>query len=145
MSSIDEMVELALNDSKSEIDYVLVLSNNSRKVKQVQEIVANKKPLKVLTSQSRTAEILEEDQIDVILSDENLSAKGLGVLNRIHDLMISSLSDSDLKVGMKVLVVLADPIDGIFVVDFSNLHINKLIPIAQEFGVEIEVLNRLID
>ena len=75
MSSIDEMVELALNDSKSEIDYVLVLSNNSRKVKQVQEIVANKKPLKVLTSQSRTAEILEEDQIDVILSDENLSAK----------------------------------------------------------------------
>ena len=145
MSSIDEMVELALNDSKSEIDYVLVLSNNSRKVKQVQEIVANKKPLKVLTSQSRTAEILEEDQIDVILSDENLSAKGLGVLNRIHDLMISSLSDSDLKVGMKVLVVLADPIDGIFVVDFSNLHINKLIPIAQEFGIEIEVLNRLID
>jgi len=98
-----------------------------------------------LTSQTRTFEILQEDGLDVTLSDENLSAKGLGVLNRIHDLIISSLSDSDIKVGMKILVVLADPIDGVFIVDFANLHINKLIPIAQEFGVEIEVLNRLID
>ena len=145
MSSIDNMVGLTLEDSKSEVDYVLMLSNSARKVKLVHEKIDSRKPLKILTSQSRTFEILQEDGLDVTLSDENLSAKGLGVLNRIHDLLISSLSDSDIKVGMKILVVLADPIDGVFIVDFANLHINKLIPIAQEFGVEIEVLNRLID
>jgi len=145
MSSIDNMVGLALEDSKSEVDYVLMLSNSARKVKLVHDKIDSRKPLKVLTSQSRTFEILQEDGLEVTLSDENLSAKGLGVLNRIHDLIISSLSDSDIKVGMKILVVLADPIDGVFIVDFANLHINKLIPIAQEFGVEIEVLNRLID
>lgn len=145
MSSIDNMVGLTLEDSKSEVDYVLMLSNSARKVKLVHEKIDSRKPLKILTSQSRTFEILQEDGLDVTLSDENLSAKGLGVLNRIHDLIISSLSDSDIKVGMKILVVLADPIDGVFIVDFANLHINKLIPIAQEFGVEIEVLNRLID
>ena len=145
MSSIDNMVGLTLEDSKSEVDYVLMLSNSDRKVKLVHEKIDSRKPLKILTSQSRTFEILQEDGLDVTLSDENLSAKGLGVLNRIHDLIISSLSDSDIKVGMKILVVLADPIDGVFIVDFANLHINKLIPIAQEFGVEIEVLNRLID
>lgn len=145
MSSIDNMVGLTLEDSKSEVDYVLMLSNSARKVKLVHDKIDSRKPLKILTSQSRTFEILQEDGLDVTLSDENLSAKGLGVLNRIHDLIISSLSDSDIKVGMKILVVLADPIDGVFIVDFANLHINKLIPIAQEFGVEIEVLNRLID
>lgn len=145
MSSIDNMVGLTLEDSKSEVDYVLMLSNSARKVKLVHEKIDSRKPLKILTSQSRTFEILQEDGLDVTLSDENLSAKGLGVLNRIHDLIISSLSESDIKVGMKILVVLADPIDGVFIVDFANLHINKLIPIAQEFGVEIEVLNRLID
>lgn len=145
MSSIDNMVGLTLEDSKSEVDYVLMLSNSARKVKLVHEKIDSRKPLKILTSQTRTFEILQEDGLDVTLSDENLSAKGLGVLNRIHDLIISSLSDSDIKVGMKILVVLADPIDGVFTVDFANLHINKLIPIAQEFGVEIEVLNRLID
>jgi DNA integrity scanning protein DisA with diadenylate cyclase activity len=145
MSSIDNMVGLTLEDSKSEVDYVLMLSNSARKVKLVHDKIDSRKPLKVLTSQSRTFEILQEDGLEVTLSDENLSAKGLGVLNRIHDLIISSLSDSDIKVGMKILVVLADPIDGVFIVDFANLHINKLIPIAQEFGVEIEVLNRLID
>ena len=145
MSSIDNMVGLTLEDSKSEVDYVLMLSNSARKVKLVHEKIHSRKPLKILTSQTRTFEILQEDGLDVTLSDENLSAKGLGVLNRIHDLIISSLSDSDIKVGMKILVVLADPIDGVFTVDFANLHINKLIPIAQEFGVEIEVLNRLID
>ena len=139
------MVGLTLEDSKSEVDYVLMLSNSARKVKLVHDKIDSRKPLKILTSQSRTFEILQEDGLDVTLSDENLSAKGLGVLNRIHDLMISSLSDSEIKVGMKILVVLADPIDGVFIVDFANLHINKLIPIAQEFGVEIEVLNRLID
>lgn len=145
MSSIDNMVGLTLEDIKSEVDYVLMLSNSARKVKLVHEKIDSRKPLKILTSQSRTFEILQEDGLDVTLSDENLSAKGLGVLNRIHDLIISSLSDSDIKVGMKILVVLADPIDGVFIVDFANLHINKLIPIAKEFGVEIEVLNRLID
>ena len=145
MSSIDNMVGLTLEDSKSEVDYVLMLSNSARKVKLVHEKIDSRKPLKILTSQTRTFEILQEDGLDVTLSDENLSAKGLGVLNRIHDLIISSLSDSDIKVGMKILVVLADPIDGVFTVDFANLHINKLIPIAQEFGVEIEVLNRLIE
>lgn len=145
MSSIDNMVGLTLEDSKSEVDFVLMLSNSARKVKLVHEKIDSRKPLKILTSQTRTFEILKEDGLDVTLSDENLSAKGLGVLNRIHDLLISSLSDSDIKVGMKILVVLADPIDGVFTVDFANLHINKLIPIAQEFGVEIEVLNRLID
>ena len=145
MSSIDNMVGLTLEDSKSEVDYVLMLSNSARKVKLVHDKIDSRKPLKILTSQSRTFEILQEDGLEVTLSDENLSAKGLGVLNRIHDLIISSLSDSDIKVGMKILVVLADPIDGVFIVDFANLHINKLIPIAQEFGVEIEVLNRLID
>jgi len=145
MSSIDNMVGLTLEDSKSEVDYVLMLSNSARKVKLVHDKIDSRKPLRVLTSQSRTFEILQEDGLEVTLSDENLSAKGLGVLNRIHDLIISSLSDSDIKVGMKILVVLADPIDGVFIVDFANLHINKLIPIAQEFGVEIEVLNRLID
>ena len=145
MSSIDNMVGLTLEDIKSEVDYVLMLSNSARKVKLVHEKIDSRKPLKILTSQSRTFEILQEDGLDVTLSDENLSAKGLGVLNRIHDLIISSLSDNDIKVGMKILVVLADPIDGVFIVDFANLHINKLIPIAKEFGVEIEVLNRLID
>ena len=69
MSSIDEMVELALNDSKSEIDYVLVLSNNSRKVKQVQEIVANK-TVEGSYQSIKDCRNFEEDQIDVTLSDE---------------------------------------------------------------------------
>lgn len=145
MSSIDNMVGLTLEDNKPEVDYILMLSNSARKVKLVHDKINFRKPLKILTSQSRTFEILQEEGLDVTLSDENLSAKGLGVLTRIHDLMISSLSDSEIKVGMKILVVLADPIDGIFIVDFANLHINKLIPIAEEFGIEIEVLNRLID
>ena len=33
MSSIDNMVGLTLEDSKSEVDYVLMLSNSARKVK----------------------------------------------------------------------------------------------------------------
>ena len=101
--------------------------------------------LKILTSQTRTFEILQEDGLDVTLSDENLSAKGLGVLNRIHDLIISSLSDSDIKVGMKILVVLADPIGWSIYCRLCKPSHKQTDPIAQEFGVEIEVLNRLIE
>ena len=65
MSSIDNMVGLTLEDSKSEVDYVLMLSNSARKVKLVHEKIDSRKPLKILTSQTRTFEILQEDGLDV--------------------------------------------------------------------------------
>jgi DNA integrity scanning protein DisA with diadenylate cyclase activity len=100
--------------------------------------------LTVLTSQNRVIENLNESGIECTLLDESLTAQGLNVLNQMHDLVLQAIGEGRLSRGERLLVVLAEPIDGVMVVDTTMLNTNRFANLAQEFNIDLEVLTQLM-
>ena len=84
MSDLPRMVSVALESSKFAFDAVLMVSNDSRKVRSIVPVLPDNLPLRVMTSLNRVRDALIEHQIDAQVLEEGLSSKGLSVLNELY-------------------------------------------------------------
>ena len=119
-------------------------ASNARKVRLVADVLPKDMPLTVLTSQNRVIENLNESGIECTLLEESLTAQGLNVLNQMHDLVLQAIGEGRLSRGERLLVVLAEPIDGVMVIDTTMLNTNRFANLAQEFNIDLEVLTQLM-
>ena len=121
-----------------------MLANSVRKVKQIAEILPRNLELTVLSSQSRVVDSLNESGIGCSLLEESLTSQGLGVLNHVHDLVLQAIGEGNLASGEQLLVVLAEPLDGVIVVDTSNLNSNRFATLAHDHNIDLEVLTKMM-
>ena len=145
MVDLVSMVVSSFPSDRRTYDSVLMLSNSTRKVKLVAEVVPKGVDLSIITSQNRVVESLKESNIDATIIDENLSSIGLGVLTQLHDLILQAMGESRISRGERILVVLAEPIDGVFSIDTTMLNANRFANLAQEVGIELEVLTKSME
>lgn len=144
MVDLAAMVTSTLSSERRSFQSVLMLANSVRKVKMVAEVLPKELELKVLSSQSRVVEALHEAGIESSLLEESLSSQGLGVLNHMHDLVLQAIGEGNLASGERLLVVLAEPLDGVIVIDTSNLNSNRFATIAQDYSIDLEVLTKMM-
>lgn len=144
MVDLAAMVTSTLSSERRSFQSVLMLANSVRKVKMVAEVLPKELDLKVLSSQNRVVEALHEAGIESSLLEESLSSQGLGVLNHMHDLVLQAIGEGNLASGERLLVVLAEPLDGVIVVDTSNLNANRFATIAQDYSIDLEVLTKMM-
>ncbi len=144
MVDLAAMVSSTLAGDRKPFNAVLMMASNARKVRLVAEVLPNDMPLTVLTSQNRVAETLIEAGIECSLLEESLTAQGLGVLNQMHDLVLQAIGEGRLSRGERLLVVLAEPIDGVMAIDTTMLNTNRFANLAQEFNIDLEVLTQLM-
>ena len=139
------MVSVALESSSSSFDAVLMVSNDRRKVRSIIEVLPSNLPLRVMTSLSRVRDALVEQDIDAHVLEEGLSSKGLSILNELYDLVLQGMGERWIAKGGRLLIVLAEPIDGVIIVDTKMLGAERLTAIAEEQGIDLDVLVRMIE
>ena len=144
MVDLAAMVSSTLSADRNPFNAVLMMASNARKVRQVADVLPDGIPLTVLTSQNRVIEHLQESGIECTLLEESLTAQGLGVLNQMHDLVLQAIGEGRLSRGERLLVVLAEPIDGVMVIDTTMLNTNRFANLAHEFAIDLEVLTQLM-
>ena len=144
MVDLAAMVSATLAADRKQFNAVLMMASNARKVRLVADVLPKDLPLTVLTSQNRVIENLNESGIECTLLEESLTAQGLNVLNQMHDLVLQAIGEGRLSRGERLLVVLAEPIDGVMVVDTTMLNTNRFANLAQEFNIDLEVLTQLM-
>ena len=94
MVDLASMVVSSFPSDRRTYDSVLMLSNSTRKVKLVAEVVPKGVEFSIITSQNRVVESLKESNIKATIIDENLSSIGLGVLTQLHDLILQAMGES---------------------------------------------------
>ncbi|MCH1423290.1 MAG: diadenylate cyclase [Candidatus Poseidoniaceae archaeon] len=144
MVDLAAMVTSTLESERRSFNAVLMLANSVRKVKTVAEILPKDLKLNVLSSQTRVVEALHDAEIDASLLEESLTSQGLGVLNHVHDLVLQAIGEGNLTSGERLLVVLAEPLDGVIVVDTSNLNSNRFAALAQDYSIDLEILTKMM-
>jgi DNA integrity scanning protein DisA with diadenylate cyclase activity len=144
MVDLAAMVSSTLAADRKPFNAVLMMASNARKVRLVADVLPKDMLLTVLTSQKRVKDSLQEDGIECTLLEESLTAQGLGVLNQMHDLVLQAIGEGRLSRGERLLVVLAEPIDGVMVIDTTMLNTNRFANLAQEFSIDLEVLTQLM-
>ena len=131
--------------AEGDFTQVICLSNNSIKAKKLAEIIPNKLPITVLTSHLRVAEHCHEAGIKSTLLEDNLVAHDLGVLSSVHDFVIQAMGEGGLSKDDRLLVVLLEPVEGIIIIEPGQLVLNRLAAVANEHGVELEVLTKITE
>ena len=144
MVDLAAMVSSTLAADRKPFNAVLMMASNARKVRLVADVLPKDMPLTVLTSQNRVKDTLQEDGIECTLLEESLTAQGLSMLNQMHDLVLQAIGEGRLSRGERLLVVLAEPIDGVVVIDTTMLNTNRFANLAQEFSIDLEVLTQLM-
>ena len=81
MVDLPKMVESALLSDRQGVTTAVILSNNSRVVKKVSEVLPKKLNFVALTSSAKVKQSLEELNIEVRLLEDSLSSQGLSVLS----------------------------------------------------------------
>ena len=125
MSDLPHMVSVALQSSSS-FDAILMVSNDSRKVRSIAEVVPSNLPLRVMTSLSRVRDALVDAEIEAQVLEEGLSSKGLSILNELYDLVLQGMGERWIAKGGRLLIVLAEPIDGVIMVDTKTVSYTHL-------------------
>ena len=98
-----------------------------------------------LTSSAKVRENLTELGLDVEILEDSLSSQGLSVLNNLHDIVLQGLGEGRFNSSDRILAIMAEPMNGIVVIEANSLASNKLAIIANEHGVDIEVLARVME
>jgi DNA integrity scanning protein DisA with diadenylate cyclase activity len=98
-----------------------------------------------MTSLSRVRDALVDVNIEAQVLEEGLSSKGLSILNELYDLVLQGMGERWIAKGGRLLIVLAEPIDGVIMVDTKMLGAERLTAIAEEQNIELEVLIRMIE
>lgn len=124
---------------------VLGFSNSATQMRRLREVLGERLPLTVLTSQPRVHNILTGIGIEARLLEDSLTAHELGVLAQVRDFVLQALGEGRLGLHERVLTVLAEPVFGHLVIEPANLGLERLQTVAAKHGVGLEVLNRVIE
>ena len=98
-----------------------------------------------LTSSSKVKDNLTELGLEVEILEDSLSSQGLSVLNNLHDIVLQGLGEGSFTSSDRILAILAEPMNGIVVIEANSLASNKLAIVANEHGVGIEVLAKAME
>jgi DNA integrity scanning protein DisA with diadenylate cyclase activity len=139
------MVASAIEGERSDFSVAVLLSNSSITAKKIREVLPKKLRLVTLTSSTKVRENLTESGLDVEILEDSLSSQGLSVLNNLHDIVLQGLGEGRFNSSDRILAIMAEPMNGIVVIEASSLASNKLAIIANEHGVDIEVLARVME
>ena len=139
------MVASAIEGERSDFSVAVLLSNSSITAKKIREVLPKKLRLVTLTSSSKVRENLKELGLDVEILEDSLSSQGLSVLNNLHDIVLQGLGEGRFNSSDRILAIMAEPMNGIVVIETNSLASNKLAIIANEHGVDIEVLARVME
>ena len=139
------MVASAIEGDRSDFSVAVLLSNSSITAKKIREVLPKKLRLVTLTSSSKVKENLTELGLEVDTLEDSLSSLGLSVLNNLHDIVLQGLGEGRFDSRDRILAIMAEPMNGIVVIEANSLASNKLAIIANEHGVDIEVLARAME
>ena len=139
------MVASAIEGDRSDFSVAVLLSNSSITAKKIREVLPKKLRLVTLTSSSKVRENLTELGLEVDTLEDSLSSLGLSVLNNLHDIVLQGLGEGRFDSSDRILAIMAEPMNGIVVIEANSLASNKLAIIANEHGVDIEVLARAME
>ena len=139
------MVASAIEGDRSDFSVAVLLSNSSITAKKIREVLPKKLRLVTLTSSSKVKENLTELGLEVSTLEDSLSSLGLSVLNNLHDIVLQGLGEGRFDSRDRILAIMAEPMNGIVVIEANSLASNKLAIIANEHGVDIEVLARAME
>ena len=139
------MVASAIEGERSDFSVAVLLSNSSITAKKIREVLPKKLRLVTLTSSSKVRENLKELDLEVEILEDSLSSQGLSVLNNLHDIVLQGLGEGRFNSSDRILAIMAEPMNGIVVIEANSLASNKLAIIANEHGVDIEVLARVME
>ena len=139
------MVASAIEGERSDFSVAVLLSNSSITAKKIREVLPKKLRLVTLTSSAKVRENLTELGLDVGILEDSLSSQGLSVLNNLHDIVLQGLGEGRFNSSDRILAIMAEPMNGIVVIETNSLASNKLAIIANEHGVDIEILARVME
>jgi DNA integrity scanning protein DisA with diadenylate cyclase activity len=139
------LVQSAIENEKQQFSAAVLLTNNSRMARRVSEVLPKKLTLVIMTSSSKVAESLKEDGHDVKFLEDALSAQGLSVLSSLHDIVLQGLGEGRYGGSDKILAILAEPMNGVIIIEASSLSSNRLAILAQEHDIDIEILAKMMD
>ena len=139
------MVASAIEGERSDFSVAVLLSNSSITAKKIREVLPKKLRLVTLTSSAKARENLTSLGLEVEILEDSLSSQGLSVLNNLHDIVLQGLGEGRFNSSDRILAIMAEPMNGIVVIEANSLASNKLAIIANEHGVDIEVLARVME
>mgnify|MGYP001405951168 CR=1 FL=1 len=145
MVDLPNLVASAVDNERSGFSVAVLLSNNSRTVGKVREVLPPKLRLITLTSSAKVSEKIKESGHEVVVLEDSLSAQGLSVLNNLHDIVLQGLGEGRFKSNDRILAILGEPMNGVIVIEANNLTSNRLAILAQEHEIDIEILARLME
>ena len=145
MVDLAGMVANSFPSDRKIYDCVIIIGNSVKKIKEVCLNIPSGVQISVLTSKSRVKDSLSESEIVAQIMDQPLSSMGLQVLTQMHDMIIQAIGEGNISRGDKILVALCDPIDGVFSLDTNMLNANRFATLANETGIELEVLTKAME
>lgn len=145
MVDLPSMVASAIEGERSDFSVAVLLSNSSITARKIRDVLPKKLRLLTLTSSSKVKENLTDLGLEVEILEDSLSSQGLSVLNNLHDIVLQGLGEGRFNSSDKILAILAEPMNGIVVIEANSLASNKLAIIANEHGVDIEVLAKAME
>ncbi len=66
-------------------------------------------------------------------------------MNDVHDFSLQGMGEGRISRGERLLVVLAEPIEGVIVIDTNVLSTNRFANISHEFNIELAILTKLME
>lgn len=145
MVDLPSMVASAIEGERSDFSVAVLLSNSSITARKIRDVLPKKLRLLTLTSSSKVKENLTDLGLEVEILEDSLSSQGLSVLNNLHDIVLQGLGEGRFNSSDRILAILAEPMNGIVVIEANSLASNKLAIIANEHGVDIEVLAKAME
>ena len=145
MVDLPNMVASAIEGERSDFSVAVLLSNSSITARKIRDVLPKKLRLLTLTSSSKVKENLTDLGLEVEILEDSLSSQGLSVLNNLHDIVLQGLGEGRFDSSDRILAILAEPMNGIVVIEANSLASNKLAIIANEHRVDIEVLARAME
>ncbi|MDP7374913.1 MAG: DNA integrity scanning protein DisA nucleotide-binding domain protein [Candidatus Poseidoniaceae archaeon] len=145
MVDLPNMVASAIEGERSDFSVAVLLSNSSITARKIRDVLPKKLRLLTLTSSSKVKQNLTDLGLEVEILEDSLSSQGLSVLNNLHDIVLQGLGEGRFDSSDRILAILAEPMNGIVVIEANSLASNKLAIIANEHGVDIEVLARAME
>ena len=145
MVDLPNMVASAIDNERSGFTVAVLLSNNSRTAKKIREILPSKLRMVTLTSSTKVSDALKDSGIETKLLEDSLSSQGLSVLTNLHDIILQGLGEGSFKSNDRIIAILAEPMNGIIVIEASSLTSNRLAIMANEHDIDIEVLARMME
>ena len=145
MVDLPKMVESALLSDRQGVTTAVILSNNSRVVKKISEVLPKKLNFVALTSSAKVKQSLEDLDFEVRLLEDSLSSQGLSVLSSLNDIILQGLGEGQFTSSDRILAILAEPMNGVILIEANSLTSNRLASMANDHDVDIEILAKLME